>query len=132
MFYQNYYPYKMNYNYKNNSYNKSFNNFNQNFYNSNNEKKDTDSPKSETIPFQEYKQCNNKQSFNSSIPNKEPNNSDNAKKFNLLGFSFEIDDLIIIGLIILLFLESDKNYALIIILGLILLNVNLSDILNIF
>ncbi|MGN1012545.1 MAG: hypothetical protein ACI4ON_01785 [Clostridia bacterium] len=131
MFYQNYYPYNMNYNYKNN-YNKGFNNFNHNYYNSNNEKKDIDSPKSETIPFQEYKQCNNTQNFNSSIPNKEFNNDDNAKKFNLLGFSFEIDDLIIIGLIILLFLESDKNYALIIILGLILLNVNLSDILNIF
>ena len=35
-------------------------------------------------------------------------------------------------IIILLLLESDENYALIIILGLILLNVNLSDILNIF
>ena len=53
-------------------------------------------------------------------------------QINLLGFTFEIDDLIIIGIIILLLLESDENYALIIILGLILLNVNLSDILNIF
>lgn len=136
MFYPNYYPYNMNYNcnynYKHNNYNKGNNiNFNPNYYNSYNEKKDTDSPKSETIPFKDYQQ-NNENCKDCNSNNNENINVEKIKKINLFGFSLEIDDLIIIGLIILLFLESDKNYALIIILGLILLNVNLSDILNIF
>lgn len=124
MFYPNYYPY-MNYNFRKNNF--SLNNT-QNYCN-NNEKKDITPPESETIPFQNYTKCDTKENdafSDNSIP------QDRTKKINILGFSLEIDDLIIIGLIILLFLESDKNYALIIILGLILLNVNLNDILNIF
>lgn len=131
MFRQNYYPYNMNYNYGYNNFNKfnnnlNYNQYNPNFNNQNNQKKDTDSTKVETIPFKDYTNCES---------NTNPNNSVSTEKkglFNIFGLSFEIDDLILIGLIILLFLESDKNYALIIILGLILLNVNLSDILNIF
>lgn len=127
MFHQNFYPYRYN-NY--NGYN------NPNYYNpntnyANTEKKDIVSQEKETIPFKDFQPNEN----NNTINNDGINNTTQSRKqsgFNILGFSFEIDDLIIIGLIILLFLESDKNYALIIILGLILLNVNLSDILNIF
>ena len=121
MFYQNYYPYNINYNYKRNNYN----NFVQPV--SNSEKKDTESPKSETIPFQDFKQP-----VQNTANTSQNCTTENTRSINILGISLEIDDLIIIGLIILLFLESDKNYGLIIILGLILLNVNLSDILNIF
>lgn len=50
-------------------------------------------------------------------------------RISLFGFSFALDDLILIGLIILLFLESDaNNFALIIILGLMLFNINLSSL----
>ncbi len=128
MFYQNYYPYHYN-NYNRNNY------YNQNINNTNTQKKDIESQKSETIPFKDFQNNENATNIdNTSNVNNSTNTEQTRKQsgFNILGFSFEIDDLILIGLIILLFLESDKNYALIIILGLILLNVNLSDILNIF
>ena len=108
MFYPNYYPYNINYNYKRNNYN----NFVQPV--SNSEKKDTESPKSETIPFQDFKQP-----VQNTANTSQNCTTENTRSINILGISLEIDDLIIIGLIILLFLESDKNYALIIILGLI-------------
>ncbi len=118
MFFNNYYPYY------NTNYNKNYfnNNIRPNFNNTNSQKKDIEPENSDTIPFKNLEQSE-KQT---------PPPQDRQNKYNLFGFSFEIDDLILIGLIILLFLESDKNYALIIILGLILLNVNLSDIFNIF
>lgn len=118
MFFNNYYPYY------NTNYNKNYfnNNIRPIFNNTNSQKKDIEPENSDTIPFKNLEQSE-KQT---------PPPQDRQNKFNLFGFSFEIDDLILIGLIILLFLESDKNYALIIILGLILLNVNLSDIFNIF
>ena len=130
MFRQNFYPYRYN-NY--NSYN-NVNYYNPNSNYANIEKKDTVSQENETIPFKDFQNDENNNSVNNNIKNDEINNAQSRKQsgFNILGFSFEIDDLIFIGLIILLFLESDKNYALIIILGLILLNVNLSDVLNIF
>lgn len=134
MFHQNYYPYNMNYNYGyKNNFNKFNNNLNYNNYSSNlnipnNQKKDIDS--NETIPFKDYTNCES--SSSNSNTNINTTSAEKQNKFSIFGLSFEIDDLILIGLIILLFLESDKNYALIIILGLILLNVNLSDILNIF
>lgn len=122
MFYQNYYPYNRNYN----NYNNFYTHYAQVKKEEENDiKKDTVSTNTETIPFKDFKINEDKQTINT--PNIEKRSG-----FNILGISFEIDDLIIIGVIILLFLESDKNYALIIILGLILLNVNLSDILNIF
>ena len=93
-----------------------------NFNNTNSQKKDIEPENSDTIPFKNLEQSE-KQT---------PPPQDRQNKYILFGFSFEIDDLILIGLIILLFLESDKNYALIIILGLILLNVNLGDILKLF
>lgn len=47
---------------------------------------------------------------------------------NILGFSIAIDDLIIIGLIILLLFQSETDYIIIIILGLILLNIDFSSL----
>lgn len=47
---------------------------------------------------------------------------------NILGFNIAIDDLIIIGLIILLLFQSETDYIIIIILGLILLNIDFSSL----
>lgn len=47
---------------------------------------------------------------------------------NAFGFSIAIDDLILIGLIILLFFQTDKDYTLIIILGLMLFNITFSNL----
>lgn len=52
-------------------------------------------------------------------------------EISLFGLSIAIDDLILGGLIILLLIESENNYALIIVLGLMLFNINLSS-LNLF
>lgn len=53
---------------------------------------------------------------------------------SLFGFSVALDDLIIIILILLMLVESDCDYALLIVLGLLLFNINFStlDKLNIF
>ncbi len=109
MFYPNFYTYNRRPYYPNNMYN--FNTATKK-----NVKKDIES-NNDTIPF------------NSDVCEK---CQDNSHSLSLFGLNLEVDDLILIGLIILLFMQSDKNYALIIILGLILLNVNLSDILNLF
>ncbi len=109
MFYPNFFAYNRRPYYPNNMYN--FNTSNQYEV-----KKDIES-NNDTIPF------------NNEVCEKTHNDS---HSLSLFGLNLEVDDLIIIGLIILLFMQSEKNYALIIILGLILLNVNLSDILNFF
>lgn len=141
MYYYNYNPFYMrNRNYY---YNRNMQNIPENVES---EKKDTESQQSDTISFQKFYNNNANPNCDNTINESEEkihtNNSTKKRnnkfisfdrtQINLLGFTFEIDDLIIIGIIILLLLESDENYALIIILGLILLNVNLSDILNIF
>ncbi len=51
--------------------------------------------------------------------------SDNS--INIFGINIAMDDLIIIVLIVLLLFQSDTDYILIIILGLILLNINFSN-----
>ncbi len=153
MYYSNYNPFYMrNRNYYNRGIPNTLVNNTQNSKENSKEeeKKDIEPPQSDTISFQKFYNNNasqNKEVNDSNISENETNtrtnNSTTRKRnnrffsfdknqINILGFSFEIDDLIIIGIIILLLLESDENYALIIILGLILLNVNLSDILNIF
>jgi hypothetical protein len=53
------------------------------------------------------------------------------EELDIFGFSFAIDDLIIIGLMIIIFLDSDSDFVLLIILGLILFNISFSN-LNIF
>lgn len=55
----------------------------------------------------------------------------NDNFINIFGFNIAIDDLIIIGLIILLLFQSETDYIIIIILGLILLNIDFSS-LNLF
>lgn len=109
MFYPNFSSYNRRPYYSNNMYN-----FNTSSYYE--IKKDIES-NNDTIPFK-AESCEK--------PNK------NVNSLSLFGLNLEVDDLIIIGLIILLFMQSEKNYALIIILGLILLNINLNDILNFF
>lgn len=146
MYYPNYNPFYIqnrNYMYKRNYPNTipNFNNIN------NNQVKDIEHNmnNNDTISFQNFYQNITPTNNSDKNPNNtECNISDNIPKsqnrffsFNkneisILGFSFQIDDLIIIGLIFLLLLESDKNYPLIIILGLILLNINLGDIINLF
>lgn len=49
-------------------------------------------------------------------------------RLSLFGFSIAFDDLLIIGLIFILLLDSDCDYALIIVLGLILFNISFSDL----
>ncbi len=127
MFYPNFNPFFMqnrNYSMYNNS----------NVYATNlDEKKDTVSTNNDTISFQDFYDTSKTESNHSKeTKSKSRLFSFDKKQINLLGFTFEIDDLIIIGLIILLLLESDENYAIIIILGLILLNINLDDIFNFF
>lgn len=52
-------------------------------------------------------------------------------KIDILGFSFAIDDLIIIGLMLIIFLDSDSDFVLLIVLGLMLFNISFSS-LNLF
>lgn len=117
MYYPNYY----NYGYSRRpmySMYKHQNSYAQNIVNNveNSESKSSFSTDNSTIKFNDY--CDNK---------KEKQNN-----LNMLGFSIEIDDLIILALIFLLFQDSKNNLSLIIILGLMLFNVNLGDILNFF
>ena len=128
MYYYNYNPFYMrNRNYY---YNRNMQNISENVES---EKKDTESQQSDTISFQKFYNNNANPNCDNTINESEEkihtNNSTKKRnnkfisfdrtQINLLGFTFEIDDLIIIGIIILLLLESDENYALIIILGLI-------------
>lgn len=55
-------------------------------------------------------------------------------RISLFGFSMDLDDLIIMVLMFLLLVESDCDYSLLIVLGLLLFNINFStlDKLNIF
>ena len=55
----------------------------------------------------------------------------NDNFINIFGFNIAIDDLIVIGLIILLLFQSETDYIIIMILGLILLNIDFSS-LNLF
>lgn len=102
------------------------------------EKKDTESPNGDTISFQDFYPNNiSKTSTQTENSTSQSNNksrlfSFSHDKISILGFDLEIDDLIILALIFLLLRDFNENYALIIILGLILLNVNLSDVLNLF
>lgn len=52
----------------------------------------------------------------------------NSEKLSVFGFSIAIDDLLILGLILILLFESDCDYALIIVLGLMFFNINLSNL----
>ena len=88
-----------------------------------------------TIPFKADNTVNSNFKSNnaeSDVQEEKHDESSRSNGFNLFGIELEIDDLIIIAIICLLFLDFNKNYTLIIILGLILLNTNLGDLLNLF
>lgn len=79
----------------------------------------------------------NNENFNNEFEKRENDNNNSFRigpiqiednNINAFGFSLAIDDLIIIGLIILLFFQSDKDYTLIIILGLMLFNISFSNL----
>ncbi|MBO5477893.1 MAG: hypothetical protein J6A15_09100 [Clostridia bacterium] len=138
MYYTNYNPFFMpnrNYNYQRNAYIHNIAEINKS---SNIQKKNTVPSNDDTISFQNFYPNNDS---NSSEKHEEPTLKNNHKsrlfsfdcdKISILGFDLEIDDLIILAIIILLLRDYNENYALIIILGLILLNVNLSDVFNLF
>lgn len=104
MYYPNYNPFYMNRNY----YNRQYQNI----------KKDT-VPNFDTIPFSNYY-------------NKTESKKDSKDIISSLFSNFETDDLIIIGIILLLSKDINENLTLIIILGMILFNFNIKDILNFF
>lgn len=49
-------------------------------------------------------------------------------KISVFGFSIEIDDLILIALILFLFFETDCDYSILIVLGLMLFNISFSSL----
>lgn len=98
-----------------------------------------------TIPNMDYTMSAEYNNNNNNSPDNNENNTneEDVTKFrlgplsvynnsiNIFGFSIAIDDLIIIAIIVLLFLQSDKNYTLLIVLGLMLFNISFSN-LNLF
>ena len=127
MFYPNYNPFYM----------RSYNYMHNNIYNNTasqvkaEPKKDTAS-QNDTIPFQDFCNYSPKDNQESDTPKNKLFSIKN-NTIHIFGYSIQIDDLILIGLIILLFMDTEENnMALIIILGLMLLNINLGDILNLF
>lgn len=132
MYYPNYNPFYM---HNRNYYNRSFVQPNVNIQEI---KKDTAPSNDDTISFKDFCPNNTSESatkiedLNSKVKSNNRFFSFDKDKISILGFDLEIDDLIILALIILLLRDYHENYPLIIILGLILLNINLSDILNLF
>lgn len=139
-FYKNYHRYNYNYNnYATNRYN-SYNNatftpmynyFYEQSLNNNDNNQQYTQDNTDTIEY------NNINSINNEFEKRENNDKKNFRvgpiqiednNINAFGFSIAIDDLIIIGLIILLFFQSDKDYTLIIILGLMLFNISFSNL----
>lgn len=143
MFNQN--PYYRNYRY-NNYY--RYNNFIPTYYPNKDYSIDTEEnlevPKQDDLNDYSEDKNLNKETIQNEKKEESNLNSDSSKKqfrlgplsindssINILGFSIAIDDLIIIGLIILLLFQSDTDYILLIILGLLLLNIDFSS-LNLF
>ncbi len=54
----------------------------------------------------------------------------NKDRISLFGFSLNIDDIIIIGIVIFLFMENKKDYLLLIILGLMFFNISVDTFKN--
>ena len=140
------------YNYRNsyNNYN-TLNNYNHNNYNTtsttefNSNKQSLDNS---TFKINNIINNDNEKIKDNTTPNKNINNQNDTRtekesgfrlgpltiyndQIDILGFSFAIDDLIIIGLMLIIFLDSDSDFVLLIILGLILFNVSFSS-LNLF
>ena len=109
--------------------------FNTQNYNANRNKYLLDEPKEEKETKENEENINNE-------PKKEEEKENVRFKFgdfeisdrsiNIFGYKLAFDDLIIILLIIFLFFDSNCDLSLIIILALMLFNINLSSIKNIF
>ncbi len=54
----------------------------------------------------------------------------NKDRLSLFGLSFSIDDIIIVGILIFLFMENKRDYLLLIILGLLLFDISLDTFKN--
>lgn len=138
-------PYYRNYRY--NNYYKYYNNFIPTYY-PNKDYKINTVDNSQNTSSDHIKEEKPKNEFDDKIQEKKEEakinfDSSSKKQFrlgplsicdnsiNILGFNIAIDDLIIIGLIILLLFQSETDYIIIIILGLILLNIDFSS-LNLF
>lgn len=136
-FYRNYQRYNYN-NYYTNGYNNNYNSTFTPMYNYFYEQSPSYNNNQQYTPNTNVKTENtNSDIFNNEFEKRE---NDNKKIFrlgpmqiednniNAFGFSIAIDDLILIALIILLFFQSDKDYTLIIILGLMLFNISFSNL----
>src|SRR5574344_139440 len=125
-YYRNYYPYNNAYNYS--PYTTFFNPYTQNLPNQEIEINQNDTPESkEKVNDEAVKNIEKDNNRNTSDFKLGPLEiSDN--KINIFGFSIEIDDLILIVLIIFLFFETDCDYSLLIVLGLILFNISFSSL----
>ncbi len=121
----NQFPYYRHHNYYNryNNYAPTF----TNYYNPHNQEI-LNNTKKEVEENQKNKEDN---TINSSSTSKKEKTSpldfsgDRIKLFNI---TIQIDDLLIIGLILILLFEKEKNYPLIIVLGLILFNFDFSSL----
>lgn len=141
MFYRNYNPY-FRYPYQNhmfypssyyNNMNKENNHFESDFNNVKDEKNtnldDKIQEENKSLNQDENKKGEEEENNNRSFKFGPINFCNN--RLSIFGFSFALDDLIIVALIVFLLLESDCDYILIIVLGLMLLDINLSS-LNLF
>ena len=104
-------------------------NINDNTNNNINEKKDI---VNDTIPFENYLNSNPSNTKNNDKKTKSRFFNFNKQEISFGNITLQTDDLIIMGIIILLFIESEDNMLLIIVLGLLLLNINLDDIFSLF
>ncbi len=136
-FYKRYSKYNYNnYNYSNNGYNNNYNpaftpmynyfnepiNKNNTNFSNNNDKNSND----DNNYFSDISHNKNADNPNEKIYRIGPIEVEN-NTISAFGFSIAIDDLIIIILMILLFFQSDRDYTLIIILGLMLFNITFSN-----
>lgn len=129
MYYSNYYPY---YAYPNMNLHNYSNNKAKNYTQNNNCQTQKETKKdivNDTIPFENFHNTNI--TNNGSTKNNKLF-SITSQEISICGVTLALDDLIIIAIMILLFIESDENMLLIFVLGLLLLNINLGDIMSIF
>lgn len=122
---RNYFPYSTNFlNYSNfeNSTSMENKSFNDNIEKNLKDEEDTKTIKQEPEVKDDKKEENNNNGFRIG-PVKVNNN-----RISAFGYSFAIDDLIIVALIVFLLFESSCDYTLLIVLGLILFDISFSSL----
>jgi len=141
----NYNPYYRNYPYSMYNYRNNYNNYNHYYTTSANDVKTNISNENKEINETIESNSNNNNTTETNQNNNSYNQPRNEKEngfrigpltvtndqIDIFGFSFAIDDLIIIGLMLIIFLDSDSDFVLLIILGLMLFNISFSS-LNLF